>query len=339
MITLDGKVVLITGGTGSWGRELVIQLLRKFPNVEQIRIFSRNEHQQVSMRAELNEDSRVVFIVGDIRDFDAVKNATEGVSAVFHLAALKNVQVCEENPWEANLTNINGTRNVILAARQCGVMRVVHVSTDKAVEPFNHYGTTKKNGEKLMIDANFDASRKGITRFIVVRSGNLLSTNGSVLPTFINQLKMNNRLTLTDGSNTRFFIRKQAAVGLLIEVLNVGIGGEIFIMRMPATKILSLAEAVINVYGNEFSKMEIIGMRDGDKPHEVLISRVEAPLTREFSNEFFVIVPRRHSPDLEAAYGALKHIDLEEFGSRDTQKLTVADWEKLLHHEDSEKLD
>jgi len=262
---LRKRKILITGGTGSWGHELTRQLLKDFEPKE-IRIYSRGELKQVEMRRSFN-DKRLNFIIGDVRDFIHLDEAMLGVDFVFHLAALKHVPVCESNPWEAVLTNIDGTQNVIRACIKNKVKKMVNVSTDKAVDPLNLYGVTKACAEKLTIAAN---NLTKDTSFICVRGGNVLGSNGSVVPLFRKQIEILNKITLTDERMTRFTFCLRDAIKLVLEALFESVGGEVFVMKMPALFISDLAKVMIENLGNENTKIEKIGIRPGEKIEEVL---------------------------------------------------------------------
>ena len=228
----NDAVILVTGGTGSWGKELVVQLLQF--DLKKVIVFSRNEDRQVKMSREIT-DPRVSFCIGDIRDKEALIQACRDVDYVFHLAALKHVPVCEESPLEALKTNITGTQNVIEAAIVNNVKKVINVSTDKAADPSNFYGFTKAIGEKLIIHGNHLTWN---TKFICVRGGNVLGTNGSVIHLFLDQIKRKGVLTITDKRMTRFFLTQENAIKLLLQAAKDGKGGEIFVMNMPACRIL-----------------------------------------------------------------------------------------------------
>lgn len=281
---LCNQTILITGGTGSWGQELTRQLLRDYQPKE-IRIYSRGEHKQVDMKRHFN-DLRLRFYIGDVRDKSRLMLASKGADTVFHLAALKHVPVCEENPWEAIQTNIIGTQNVIETALAHKVKKVVYVSSDKAVDPFNLYGATKSCGEQLILDAN----RYDTTRFVSIRAGNVIGTSGSVVPLFRNQILKNNEVTITHNEMTRFFMRIQEAVGLLLKAARDSIGGEILVMKMPACKIADVADVMIEALGNKNTGKRIIGIRPGEKISEVLVSRYEVPFTLDLG-AYFVILP------------------------------------------------
>jgi len=293
----EKATVLITGGTGSWGTELVTQLLEKYPNIGEIRIYSRGEHRQVEMMQLFNNNSKLRFIIGDVRDKNILNFAMKGVDYVFHLAALKHVPVCENNTWEAVLTNIYGTQNVIEAAISNNVKKVVDVSTDKAVEPFNLYGMTKACGEKLMLNANFNYSstQTNGTSFICIRGGNVIGTNGSVIPLFKKQLLENNQITITDPNMTRFLMSTKEAISLIFTAVEDSIGGELFVMNMPATSLNVIAQTMIELFGNKKSSIVNIGTRPGEKIDEVLVSRNEASLTHKVSKKYFVILPQTNN--------------------------------------------
>jgi len=281
---MKDQVVLITGGTGSWGNELTKQLLEK--DVKQIRIFSRGELAQVLMERKF-KDPRIKFIIGDVRELYALKDACKGVDTIFHLAALKHVPVCEKYPWEAVRTNIEGTRNVIEAAIYCNVDKVIDVSSDKAVSPLNLYGMTKAVGEKLIIQAN---ERSEHTKFICIRGGNVLGSNGSVVPHFLNQIHSGEGyVTITDDRMTRYFLTLSEAISLLFVAAESDIPGAVFVMKMPACTILDLAWVLLLEEGNPGQAVKSIGIRQGEKLHEVLISREEAPYSYNWGPDYFII--------------------------------------------------
>jgi UDP-N-acetylglucosamine 4,6-dehydratase len=283
---LSGKTILITGGTGSWGSECLKQiLLRSQPR--EIRVYSRGEALQVKVRREFNADERLRFIVGDVRDSERLNLAMKHVDLVIHLAALKHVPVCEENPYEAVKTNIVGTQNIIDAAIDNEVPRVLEVSSDKAVSPLNLYGATKAVAEKLIISAN----NIGDTRFSCLRAGNVLGTAGSVVPLFRAQLLGANKVTLTDGRMTRFFNNLTTVVGSLVDCCEKFIGGETYITKMPAMRISDLAEVMIQELGEEGAQLIEIGKRPGEKLHELLVSQEEAERTFD-AGQFLLLMPQ-----------------------------------------------
>lgn len=308
---LDGSTILITGGSGSWGNELVKQLLEKH-SPKEIRIYSRGEHKQVEMRRKF-KDERIKYFIGDVRDANRIKLVSKDVDYIFHLAALKHVPVCEENTWEAVQTNIIGTQNVIEAAIENKVKKMIDVSTDKAVDPFNLYGVTKACGEKLVISANLNSKD---TKFVCIRGGNVLGTNGSVIPLFKEQILKANAVSVTDDRMTRFLMRVEEAIELVLYATDKSIGGEIFVMKMPACKTLDIAKVMISKLGNNETKINYIGIRPGEKLLEVLVSRYEIPRAYDFG-KYFVILPQIKIDEVESFYTSknLLHIDYEEFNS------------------------
>ncbi|MEM7354526.1 MAG: UDP-N-acetylglucosamine 4,6-dehydratase (inverting), partial [Acidobacteriota bacterium] len=276
------KVVLVTGGTGSFGREFTRCLLAKHPPAKLI-ILSRDELKQHEMRTSGFDDPRLRFFIGDVRDADRLRRAMGGVDIVVHAAALKQVPACEYNPIEAVLTNVTGARNVIDAALDCGVNRVVALSTDKAVNPANLYGATKLVAEKLFVQAN-SYSGTSPTRFSCVRYGNVVGSRGSVIPLFLEQ-KRRGRLTVTDPRMTRFWITLEHGVELVLRAIEEMHGGEVFVPKIPSMNIMDLAQAV-----DPECEVEEIGIRPGEKLHEALISEDESRQTVEL-DEMFVVQP------------------------------------------------
>ncbi|MHA1491515.1 MAG: polysaccharide biosynthesis protein [Promethearchaeota archaeon] len=319
------KKILITGGTGSWGQELTIQLLEKNP--KEVRILSRGEFAQVTMKRKFNDD-RLRFVIGDVRDYSVVHSACKDIDYIFHLAALKHIPICEEQPNEAIKTNLYGTQNLIKAAISNNVDKVIDVSTDKAVVPFNMYGMTKAIGERLIIHANKISDN---TKFICIRGGNVLGSNGSIVPFFIDTIKRFNKVTITDKRMTRFFITLQEAIGLLFKAVEKSIGGETFIMKMPSFKIIDLAQALIDIYGNENTKIVEIGARPGEKLDEVLVSKYEIENTFLFDGKYYLILPILYINGLSEHYKKynLERLNLPEYNSR-TQLMDKDIIKKLL---------
>lgn len=319
--------VLVTGGTGSWGNELIKQLLKDH-NIKQIVVYSRGEHRQVEMKRKFSSHlDRLRFIVGDVRDIERLRVSMKGVEKIFHMAALKHVPVCEENPWEAVQTNVIGTNNVVDAAISNGAKRVVFVSTDKAVDPLNLYGVTKSCAEKIVTNANTLTNE---TDFVCLRAGNVLGTNGSVVPLFLEQLKKTNSLTITDADMTRFFLRIEDAIRLVLRAEKEAAGGEITVVKMPACKIIDLAKVMIEELGNTKSEIKEIGIRPGEKVHEVLVSRYE--LSRVVKKgEWFIILPMIHMPKIDEKYrGVQKEPLAEEYSSLNADQLNKVGIKKLL---------
>lgn len=303
----DGKIILITGGTGSWGQCLTKYLSQK--DVKEIRIYSRHELSQVEMNRKFN-DNRIKFIIGDIRDKNRINEVMKNVDYVFHLAALKHVPICEQQPSEAILTNIIGTINVVEAAINNNVKKVIDVSSDKAVSPYNLYGLTKAVGEKIMITAN---NKESTTKYVCIRAGNVMGSNGSVIPLFIKQIKEDNSVSITDNEMTRFFITLDEAITLLIKAAEISHGGEILVMRMPALKVIDLAKVLIEEYGNENTIIKQMGIRPGEKLHEELISEIESKYTYKLDDNYYLLVSATLEKDLKDSYSNFDALDKFEF--------------------------
>ena len=281
MSLLDGASVLITGGTGSLGKSLVQYLLSE-TKVRRIAIFSRDELKQHDLRIHFNDDPRLRWFLGDIRDLDRLKRAFHGVDFVIHAAALKQVDTGEYNPMEFIKTNVLGSQNVIDASIDAGVKRVVALSTDKASSPINLYGATKLTADKLFVAANNYSYTYGTT-FSVVRYGNVMGSRGSVIPFFKNLAAQGKPLPITDLRMTRFWISIQDAVKFVIDSLEMMTGGELYVPRIPSMKIIDLAYAV-----SAESKLEEIGMRPGEKLHEEMISADDSRRTIILDNRYVV---------------------------------------------------
>jgi UDP-N-acetylglucosamine 4,6-dehydratase len=271
---LDGKSVLVTGGTGSFGRAFVERALAS--RARKIIVFSRDEQKHYELERKMT-DRRLRFFVGDIRDRERLNTALRDVDIVVHAAAMKHVPICEYNPIEAVQTNVQGARNLIEAAMHCGVERVIALSTDKAVSPANLYGATKLCMEKLLIAANAYAGDRA-TRFSIVRYGNVMGSAGSVIPLFRAQQKRG-QLTITDARMTRFWIEMPEAIALVLRGLELMSGGEIFIPKLPTTDIETIAEAVAPGIPRT-----TVGIRPGEKLHETLISVEEARRTSDLGD-------------------------------------------------------
>jgi len=281
MDIFKNNTVLITGGTGSFGKKFTEIILNNY-SPKSIRIFSRGEKKQLDMSNRFKDD-RLRFFIGDVRDRDRLHRAMNGVDTVVHAAALKQVPACEYNPIEAIRTNVDGSINVIDAAIDNCVDRVMAISTDKAVHPVNLYGATKMTAEKLFVQANAYSGNKK-TRFSCVRYGNVIGSRGSVIPLFKEQ-KKKGTLTLTDKAMTRFWIRIEDGVKFVIDSIGKMKGGEIFVPKIPSMGLMDLASAIA-----PDAKKEIIGIRSGEKIHETLLTSDESRHSKEFNN-FFVIEP------------------------------------------------
>ncbi len=276
------QVVLVTGGTGSFGRKFVELMLREY-RPQKLIVFSRDELKQHDMRASGFDHSSVRYFIGDVRDPQRLERAFSGVTVVVHAAALKQVPACEYNPFEAIQTNIIGGRNVIDAAINRGVRRILALSTDKAVNPINLYGATKLCAEKMFVQANAYSGGQN-TRFSCARYGNVLGSRGSVIPVFQEQRKRG-KITITDSRMTRFWITIEQGVRLVVRSIEQMHGGEIFVPKIPSMKLVDMAEAIA-----PGCDVESIGIRPGEKLHEVLLSDDEARHALEV-DDMYVIQP------------------------------------------------
>ncbi|WP_239618836.1 UDP-N-acetylglucosamine 4,6-dehydratase (inverting) [Cohnella mopanensis] len=276
----NGKTVLVTGGTGSFGKKFVRKMLEL--DVRKVIVLSRDELKQYEMSQEFT-DARMRFFIGDVRDQERLNRAFDGVDIVVHAAALKHVTACEYNPFEAVRTNILGAQNVIDAAINRGVKRVIALSTDKAANPINLYGATKLASDKLFVAANSYVGDVG-TKFSVVRYGNVVGSRGSVIP-FFHKLRNSGRLPITDERMTRFWITLDQGVQFVQDCLGRMKGGEIFVPKIPSVKIVDLARVIA-----PNCRVEYIGIRPGEKLHEAMITEDDARKTVEF-DDYFVIKP------------------------------------------------
>jgi UDP-N-acetylglucosamine 4,6-dehydratase len=279
---IDGKIILITGGTGSFGNKMVETLLENYKPAKVI-VYSRDEYKHSLMQQRFPHEKypHLRFFIGDIRDYDRFLLASKNVNIIFHAAALKQVPVLEYNPSEAIETNINGTKKVIRAAIVNGVERMLALSTDKCVEPVNLYGATKLCMEKLMMAANSYSGKDG-TKFSVTRYGNVFGSRGSVVPIFMKQ-KDSGVLTITDPTMTRFTITLQDAINFVLNCMYVMKGNEVFIPRIPSYNIMQIAKII----GPE-CEHKVIGMRPGEKLHELMFGKYESYLVRKYENYYII---------------------------------------------------
>lgn len=280
MKELLNKTILVTGGTGSFGKKFIKRILQE--DVKKIIVFSRDELKQYEMAQEFT-DSRMRFFIGDVRDKDRLYRAFDGVDIVIHAAAMKHVGACEYNPFEAVKTNIHGAQNIIEAAIDCGVEKVIALSTDKAASPVNLYGATKLASDKLFVAANSYVGEKE-TRFSVVRYGNVVGSRGSVVP-FFKKARETGRLPITDSRMTRFWITLDQGVQFVLDNLERMHGGEIFVPKIPSMNIMDLAKAIAPE-----CEIDIVGIRPGEKLHEAMIMEDDARHTKEFDT-YYVIQP------------------------------------------------
>ena len=320
----DGKNILITGGTGSLGKGLTKRLLSY--NVDSIRIYSRNENQQVKMQSEFN-DRRLRFLIGDVRDLNRLTRAMEDIDIVFHAAALKHVPVVEYNPFEAVQTNILGSQNVINASLEENVEICICIGTDKAVAPFNTYGATKLLMEKLFVAAsNYIDTARHKTKFLAVRYGNVLGSSNSVIPKFTEQIQSGKNITLTDPSMTRFTITMDQALELILTAIKKGHGGEVFVPKLKAYRLDTLKDAILDILKTS-AKIEKIPVRPGEKFHESLINSEELRNTFEVNNLYVILDKQMHSETF-SKWNNLKETSLKNQYSSD--KVEILTKEKLI---------
>jgi len=278
----SGKVVLVTGATGSFGRRF-IETLRTGFRPRKIVVYSRDEQKQHELQQVYVGDDLFRYIIGDVRNRDRLTGAFHGVDVVVHAAAMKQIPTCESNTWEAMLTNVIGARNVVQAAIEAGVERVMNLSTDKAVNPVSVYGATKLLGEKIFVEAATVREDRP-PRFSTVRYGNVLGTRGSVVPLFVRQ-RETGVVTVTDSRMTRFWITRDEGVRFVIRCIERMVGGEVFVPKAPSAGVMDLVAAIA-----PNCRVDYIGIREGEKLHEVLVAEDEAYRTREM-DDMYVIWP------------------------------------------------
>lgn len=327
---IKGKTILITGGTGSFGNTVVGKLVDLKP--KKIIIFSRDEKKQYDMRNRYN-NTLLKFIIGDVRDYETVSKVVEGVDYIFHAAALKQVPTCEFFPIEAVKTNILGTYNVINAAMQHRIKKVVTLSTDKAVYPINVIGMSKAMMEKVMIaeSKNLITSKRKETILCGVRYGNVLYTRGSVIPYFVNLIKQNKKLTVTNLNMTRFLLSLDDAVGLVFYALVNGENGYIYVRKSPACTLETLVKAICKIFDYEIGYEEV-GVRAGEKMHETLVAEEEMIRAID-TKDYYKIPPESQDLDYNKYFlkGAVKRgVRLIEFTSENTIRLDLAQTINLL---------
>jgi len=326
----EGKKVLITGGTGSLGTALTQKLLDS--KVDTIRIFSRNENKQVEMESKFNDD-RIRFLLGDVRDYERLLMAVEGIDYVFHAAALKHVPKIEYNPFESIKTNVIGSQNVIDACLKSNVEKVIGVGTDKAVSPLNTYGATKLLMEKLFVSANnYLDSEKHDTKFIALRYGNVLGSSGSVIPKFIDQLQSKSKITITDSQMTRFSLTMDEALSFILKATEFGKGSEIFVPKMRAYTISDVKEALTDIFGDYGE--EIIGIRSGEKIHETLINKDEIKYSWEYNDMYMItspLYPMFHPNIITETYDKIKKIDeFDKYSSDSVDKIPKEELKEII---------
>ena len=323
----ENKKILITGGTGSLGRALTKKLLAE--KVNQITIFSRNENKQVTMQSEFS-DNRLKFLIGDIRDLSRLQRALEGIDIVFHAAALKHVPIVEHNPLEAINTNVIGSRNVLEASISENVAVVVGVGTDKAVSPLNTYGVTKLLMEKLFTTAsNYLEVDKHKTKFISLRYGNVLGSSGSVIPKFLQQIKANEKITITDPEMTRFSITMDEALDFILDSTMSGKGSEVFVPKLRAYKIDDVKVALQELISN--TGEEKIPVRQGEKFHETLINTDEMRTALESESKYMILQREISDQEINEQYPGFRRITLTEpYSSNTVEKIPINELKDIL---------
>jgi UDP-glucose 4-epimerase len=326
MDVFKDKILLITGGTGSFGNAVLDRFLDF--GLKEIRVFSRDEKKQDEMRNRLNNPT-VKFYIGDVRDMGAVDHAVEGVDYIFHAAALKQVPSCEFFPVEAVRTNVLGAENVMISAVKYKVKRLVVLSTDKAVYPINAMGLSKALMEKVMIARSRSLNGSGVV-FCGTRYGNVMASRGSVIPLFCEQIQQDNPITVTDPEMTRFMMTLEDAIDLVLYAFQNGQNGDIFVQKAPAATILTLAEALTDLYKSTVP-IRIIGTRHGEKLYETLVNREEMVQAQDMGEYFRIKADTR---DLNYARffseGTDKVSEVEEYHSHNTTRLDVESMKKLL---------
>lgn len=321
------KILLITGGTGSFGNAVLRRFLQT--NIKEIRVFSRDEKKQDDMRKKYNSP-KLKFYIGDVRDYNSILNATRGVDYIYHAAALKQVPSCEFYPMEAVKTNILGTENVLEAAIQNKVERVVCLSTDKAVYPINAMGISKAMMEKVIVakSRNLEGSR---TTICCTRYGNVMASRGSVIPLFVDQIRQGKAFTVTDPEMTRFMMTLDDAVDLVLYAFENGQNGDIFVQKAPAATIATLAKAIIELLSVPNHPIDIIGTRHGEKAFEALLSREE--MLHAIDQGYYFRVPADQRDLNYGKYvetGNLRISEVTDYNSHNTERLDVEGMKKLL---------
>ena len=321
------KILMITGGTGSFGNAVLKRFLDT--DIAEIRVFSRDEKKQDDMRKKY-ANPKLKFYIGDVRDFQSVLNATRGVDYIFHAAALKQVPSCEFYPLEAVKTNVLGTENVLEAAIQNKVKRVVCLSTDKAVYPINAMGISKAMMEKVMVAKSRNLDDTG-TVICGTRYGNVMASRGSVIPLFVDQMRAGKPFTITDPDMTRFMMTLADAVDLVLHAFEHGGNGDIFVQKAPAATIDVLAKALTGLLGQPDYPVQIIGTRHGEKAYEALLSREEMACAED-QGQYFRVPPDRRDLNYAKFFeqGEEKISRSEDYNSHNTERLDVAGMQQLL---------
>lgn len=331
MSQFKDKILLITGGTGSFGNAVLNRFLKT--DIKEIRVFSRDELKQDNMRHEYQAKypdtfNKLKFYIGDVRDINSIKNAMHEVDYIFHAAALKQVPSCEFFPVEAVKTNVLGTENVLTAAIECGVKRVVCLSTDKAAYPVNAMGTSKAMMEKVIVAKSRTVAPEK-TSIMCTRYGNVLASRGSVVPLFINQIKEGHDLTVTDPTMTRFVMTLEEAVDLVLFAFKHGESGDIFVQKAPACTIEVLAQAVQQLFNAE-NEIKVIGIRHGEKMYETLLTDEECANAIDLGNFYRVPADKRDLNYDKYFFEGMEKSALTQFNSNNTELMDIEDVKNKL---------
>ncbi|GEL78487.1 SDR family NAD(P)-dependent oxidoreductase [Tenuibacillus multivorans] len=327
------KKILVIGGTGEIGRKIIEKLMVEEP--ELIRLFSRDEHKQYLLDNELGSNSRLEFMIGDVRDYDRVLSAMQGIDYVFHLAAMKHVPSCEFNPYEAVQTNIHGTYHVVRAANEQNVKKVIFTSSDKAISPTNTYGSTKLIAERL-ITATEHSSGKGDTVFASVRFGNVMGSRGSVIPLFKKQILDHSKITVTDHNMTRFMMTLNQATDLTMKALQEANGGEVFVLKMPVIRLKDLSTIVVEemCQKHQLDSNQIIieehGLRPGEKMYEELMTYDESTTALDLGDMF--VIPGQGVMD-DQTYAEASRVEYGTYSSSQQKPLKLEELRVLLMKE------
>ncbi|MCL4442398.1 MAG: polysaccharide biosynthesis protein [Firmicutes bacterium] len=330
---IEGKKILITGGTGTLGQALARKIIQYRPEV--VRIFSRDEAKQFELQDEFSSFRNIRFLLGDIRDKERVDRSMEGIDIVFHFAALKHVPACEYNPFEAIKTNILGTQNIIDTAMKHNVGRVIYTSSDKAISPTNTMGASKLLAERLISAADYYKGKIS-TIFTAVRFGNVMGSRGSVIPFFKKQVSRGGPVTVTKPEMSRFMMSISDALNLTLQAGEKSLGGEVFILKMPVIRLIDLAEIIIEEfapscgYSPQDIKIKVIGLRPGEKMYEELMTEEEAKIAVEF-NDMFAVVPTYAERKYE--YPGGRSVNRGTYSSHEIEPLDKKQLRELLYRE------
>jgi len=324
-----GKRILVTGGTGSFGHQIVKRLLELKP--DEIRILSRDEKKQDDMKYKYSDKKELRFIIGDVRDKESLRRAARNIDIIFHAAALKQVPSSENNPVEAVKTNILGAQNVVEIALEENIEKVIAISTDKAVEPVNVMGMSKAIQERIITAANQYRDGKR-TVFASVRYGNVLGSRGSVVPLFRNLISEGKSLTLTHIDMTRFIITLPQAIELVLTATREAVGGEIFVLKMPAHTLMDLAEIMVDELNPKSKEIKIVGIRPGEKIHETLVSPVESMRTVEKEGHY-IILPQIKISEVEEKHKNILNDNLFRYSSDNAERLSKKQLKDILKKE------